>query len=103
MATPKDSAENVSPSSKIALNLAPVIDEKTIIESQAIKVVKVSGKNEVKGTWKMTNGGSKYTFTPEQPFEKNEQYQIIVSTKVKDKKGTPMAKAKNIRFKVGEV
>jgi hypothetical protein len=103
MATPKDSAENVSPSSKVILNFAPVIDEKTILQNQAIKVVKFSDKKEVKGTWKMTNGGSKYTFTPEQPFEKNEQYQVIVSTKVKDKAGTPMAKTRNIRFKVGEV
>ncbi len=39
----------------------------------------------------------------EQPLEKNEQYQVIVSKKVKDKTGTPMAKEKNIRFKVGEV
>ncbi len=63
MVTPKDSAENISPSSKIAINFAPVIDEKTIIENQAIKVLKVSDNKEVKGTWKMTNGGSKYTFS----------------------------------------
>lgn len=101
MATPKDSAENVSPSSKIILNFAPVIDEKTIMEGHAIKVLKVNDKKEVNGTWKVSNGASKFTFTPEKPLVKNEQYLVTVSTKVKDKVGTPLEKEKKIKFKVG--
>ena len=101
MATPKDSAKNVSLSSKIILNFAPVIDEKTIMEGHAIKVLKVNDKKEVNGTWKVSNGASKFTFTPEKPLVKNEQYLVTVSTKVKDKVGTPMEKEKKIKFKVG--
>ena len=103
MSFPKDSAENVSPSAKIVINFAPVIDEKTILENQAIKVVKASDNKEVKGTWKASNGASKFTFSPDQPWEKNEQYIVTVSKKVKDKVGTPMEKEKKIKFKVGEV
>ena len=101
MSIPKDSAENVSLSSKIVLHFAPVINEKTILENHAIEVVKMSDKKEVSGLWKVSNGASKFTFTSEKPLEPNQQYLVTVTTKVKDKAGNNMDREKEIKFQTG--
>jgi len=101
MVTPKDSAENVSPSSPISVYFAPVIDERTVLEDHAIKVIKAGENKEVKGSWKVFHGGTKFTFIPDRPFEKNEQYNISITGKIKDKRGISLEKVKNIRFKIG--
>jgi hypothetical protein len=100
MATPKDSAVNVNPSSKVILYFAPVIDEKTILEDHAIKVIKAADKKEIEGSWKVSKGASRFTFTPSKPLESNQQYLVTVTPKVKDKAGNKM-KEKHIRFTVG--
>jgi hypothetical protein len=97
---PRDSAENVSPSSGISVHFAPVIDEKTILENKGIRLVSLSDNTEVKGSWKASHGGTKFTFVPEQALKNSEQYKIIVSTKVRDKAGTRLDKEKIVQFKV---
>jgi hypothetical protein len=97
---PRDSAENVSPSSGISVHFAPVIDEKTILENKGIRLVSLSDNTEVKGSWKASHGGTKFTFVPEQALKNSEQYKIIVSTKVRDKAGTRLDREKIVQFKV---
>jgi hypothetical protein len=97
---PRDSADNVSPSSVISVYFAPVIDEKTILENNGIKLVSLSDNTSVKGVWKVSHGGTKFTFIPEQALKNSEQYKIIISTKVRDKAGIPLDKKKMVRFKV---
>ncbi len=103
IAAPRDSAENVNPAAEISVQFAPVIDEKTVLNENAVKVVKLNGNIEVKGSWKVSHGGTKFSFTPEQPLDKNELFQVMVTTVVKDKTGTPLDKARKFRFKTGEI
>ena len=96
---PRDSAENVSPVSEISVHFAPVIDAETINEQQAIKVIRISDNKEVKGNWKATRKDTKFNFIPEQPLGGKQEYKIIISRKVKDKVGTPLAKQREIKFR----
>jgi hypothetical protein len=102
IATPRDGAEKVDPASAIRVQFAPVIDEKTIVNGKAVKVLKVKDMQEVKGSWKVSHGGTKFTFKPEQELEKGAQYEIAVTKGVKDKAGTALEAVKNIRFKTAE-
>jgi Bacterial Ig-like domain len=52
------------------------------------------------GSWKASHGGTRYTFKPEKALNKNGQYSIIVTTKVKDKAGTPLDRKKIVQFRV---
>jgi len=97
---PRDSAENVSPDNEISVQFAPVIDEKTILETDGISVNKVKDNTKLSGSWKVSHGGTKFSFTPDQPLEKNESYYIHVSSKVKDKAGIRLDKEKHTVFKV---
>ncbi len=101
MVTPRDSAENVSPSSSVSVQFAPVIDEKTILEKEGIKLIGLSDNMEVKGSWVVSCGGTKFTFIPQKALNNNEQYKIIISTKVNDKAGTRLDKEKIVQFRVG--
>jgi hypothetical protein len=98
--SPPDSAENVSPSSLISVYFAPVIDEKTILENNGISLVSLSDSAPVKGSWKSSHGGTKFTFVPDQALKNNEQYKIIISAKVRDKAGTHLNQGKTVHFKV---
>ena len=97
---PRDSAENISPASAITIYFAPVIDEATILDNSGIRLVSVSDNTEVKGSWKVSHGGTKFTFFPEHTLKNSEQYKIIISTKVRDKAGTTLTKEKTSHFKV---
>ena len=97
---PRDSSENVSPSSVISVYFAPVIDEKTILEKNGIRLVSLSDNTPVRGIWKTSHGGTKFTFVPEQALKNSERYKIIISTKIRDKTGIPLDKGKMVCFKV---
>ena len=99
IATPRDGAENVSPSADIWVQFAPVIDEKTILAGKAIAVVKLGDNQEVKGSWKVSHGGTKFTFVPDQPLAKGGQYEVSVTKAVQDKVGTALEAVKQVRFK----
>lgn len=99
---PRDGAEAVKPADPIWVQFAPVIDEKTILTGKAVTVTKVDRAQEVKGAWKASHGGTKFTFTPDQPLAKGAQYEIYVSKAVKDKAGTSLAAEKKTRFTMAE-
>jgi hypothetical protein len=102
IAAPRDGAENVSPSADIWIQFAPVIDEKTILAGKAIKVVRLADNQEVKGSWKVSHGGTMFSFVPDQPLEKSKQYEVSVTKAVKDKAGTALEAVRQIRFKTAE-
>ena len=102
IATPRDGAEGVEPSAEIWVQFAPVIAEKTVVGGKGVQVVKVEGGQEVKGSWKVSHGGTMFSFIPDQPLEKGTQYEISVTTAVKDKAGIPLAAERKIRFKTAD-
>lgn len=101
LVTPRDSAENVSKVNEVSVQFAPVIDESTILKDKAIRLISVSDNKEVKGNWKISRGGTKFTFLPEQTLKNNEKYNIIVTTKIKDKAGNRFANEKKTAFRMG--
>jgi hypothetical protein len=100
--SPFDNKDNVPAASQISIQFAPVIDEKTIIEGNAVKIIRLKDKKQVRGTWKASHGGTKFTFTPEAALQNNEQYRILVTTRVKDQKGMKLDKEKSVLFKVAD-
>jgi hypothetical protein len=84
----------------ISIYFAPVIDEKTILEQNGIRLVSLSDNTPVRGIWKTSHGGTKFTFVPEQALKNSERYKIIISTKIRDKTGIPLDKGKMVCFKV---
>ena len=99
--SPFNNQEKVSPSSAISLQFAPVIDENSIHEKKGITIIRTNSNEEVAGSWKVSHGGTKFTFTPIKALQKDEQYKIKVTSQVKDKAGTILDKEKIIQFKVG--
>lgn len=102
--SPINNKKDVSPSSAISVQFAPVIDEETILGKKGISIIRTKDNKEINGSWKISHGGTKFTFIPEQPLHNNEQYKIMVMSKVKDKRGTKLDKEKTVLFKVaGEI
>jgi len=102
MTTPRDGAEGVAPATEIAVHFAPIIDERTIQEKHGIRVVGLSDKQEVKGTWRSTRKGTRFIFVPERALKANENYQIVITREVRDKAGTALEAARTIRFKTAQ-
>lgn len=98
--SPFNNKEDVSPSSAISVQFAPVIDEKSILEEKGIRIINSKSRKEVKGSWKVSHGGTKFTFTPEQPLNKDERYKVDITSDVKDKAGTRLDKEMIVQFKV---
>ncbi len=98
--SPFNNKKDVSPSSVISVQFAPVIDEKTILEKKGIRIICTKNNKDVNGKWKVSHGGSKFTFTPAQSLQKNEEYKINITTQVKDKAGTKLGKEMIAQFKV---
>jgi hypothetical protein len=97
---PHDKKEDVAANDQIYIHFAPVIDEKTVLENKAIRVVSLKDNKDVAGSWKASAHGTKFTFSASQPLNKNEQYKIVVTTRIKDKRGTAMDKESTYQFKV---
>ena len=102
VATPRDGAEGVNPSEAIWVQFAPVIDEKTILAGKGIGVVELGDNQEVKGSWKVSHGGTKFSFVPDQSLKKGRQYEVSVTKAVKDKAGTALEAVRKIRFMTAE-
>jgi hypothetical protein len=98
--SPRDNKKDVSPNAQIIIDLAPVIDDQSIIQEKGILIIRVKSNREVDGSWKISHGGTRFIFIPAQPLNINEQYSIIVTTKVKDKAGTHLDRKKTVQFKV---
>jgi hypothetical protein len=98
--SPRDNKEDVSPAAEISIDFAPVIDAQSIIVEKGILITNTKNNQEVAGSWKVSHGGTKFTFLPAQALNKNEHYNIIITTKVKDKAGTHLDKKKIVQFNV---
>jgi hypothetical protein len=98
--SPFNNKEDVADSSTISVQFAPVIDEKSILEKKGITIFRTKTNKEVKGRWNVSHGGTKFTFTPEQPLNKNEKYKVDITSHVKDKVGTMLDKEMIVQFKV---
>ena len=100
--TPFNNEQDVATSSAISVHFAPVIDEKTVVEKKGVKIIRLKDSKEIDGSWKVTNGGTRFTFTPARPLGKNEQYEILVNDKVKDNQGTKLENKRTVVFTTGE-
>ncbi|NLX58474.1 MAG: hypothetical protein GXY74_05230 [Phycisphaerae bacterium] len=99
IASPRDGAENVDPSAPIWVQFAPVIDETTVLDGKGIRVTSAGSAAEVKGTWKASHGGTKFTFVPEAPLAGATPYEVSVTGAVRDKAGNALQAVRTIRFK----
>ena len=100
VASPRDQEQNVWPTRHLYVHFAPVIDEKTILEKDGIRVMRLKEKKQIKGKWKISHGGTRFTFIPDEPLEKNERYQIVITSKVRDKAGTRLKNGRTVQFQV---
>src|SRR5260221_8286421 len=91
---PFENKKDISSSSTISVQFAPVIDEKSILEKKGISIVDTKTNQSIAGSWKVSRGGTNFTFTPEQPLVKNEQYTINVTSGVIDKAGRKLENQK---------
>jgi hypothetical protein len=98
--SPRDNKEDVSPAAEISIDFAPVIDAQSITQEKGIRIIRIKNNQEVEGSWKVSHHGTKYTFIPAQALNKDEQYSIIVTTKVKDRAGTHLDHKKTVHFRV---
>ena len=92
--------QDVSPAAEISIDFAPVIDAQSIIRGKGILITNTKNNQEVDGNWKVSHGGTEFTFLPARALNKNEHYNIIITTKVKDKAGTHLDKKKIVQFNV---
>jgi hypothetical protein len=100
--SPRDGKADVSATQEIFVHFAPAMDEKAILEKNAIRVSRVSDKKAVKGQWKVSHGGTRFTFTPQEPLDDHAEFQVTVTSKVEDRAGTRLDKEKSVRFRVSE-
>lgn len=100
LVSPRDQRQDVSPDETISVHFAPVIDEKSIIEEKGIKIINLNDNRSVSGKWKVTHGGTKFSFIPNEPLINNTSYRITVTRTVRDKAGTRLDKEKHIQFKM---
>jgi hypothetical protein len=98
--SPFHNKEDVSPTEAISVQFAPVIDEKTVLENNAVRILSAKESKVVRGSWKVSHGGTKFWFTPENPLARGEQYKILITSKVKDKRGINLQDEKTVVFRV---
>ena len=98
--SPRHQREDVLPSEDISVHFAPVIDEKTILQKKGIRIIQSGSKEDVSGNWKISHGGTKFTFTPDNPLNAGEEYIVSVTSKIRDQAGTKLKNEKTARFKV---
>lgn len=100
LVSPHDQQPDVRTDEKVSIHFAPVIDAKTIVDKDGVRIRALKTQNEVKGKWTVSHGGTKFTFTPGEPLDPNDEYEIKITTRVKDLSGTRLEKQKVTRFKV---
>jgi hypothetical protein len=99
---PRDQAADVRPSESISIHFAPVTDKESVVDGHGVKIVHLDSGSPVYGSWSSSRGGSRFTFTPSEALLEGEQYEILVSTRVKDLAGTPLDAARTAKFTVGK-
>ena len=97
---PRDSSVNISPATEISVNFAPVIDGKTILDGNGIKIFRVQDNSLVSGSWKVSHKGTKYSFIPDKPLKSGNGYRIVISPWIRDRAGTPLGREVTCHFQV---
>ena len=92
--------KNVLPGEHLYVHFAPVIDERTVLEKGGITITRLKDKKQVNGQWKVSHGGTRFTFLPDEPLQENERYEIAITSKIKDKAGTRLENKKTVQFEV---
>ena len=100
--TPRNEKTNVSIYEPISVHFAPVMDKKSITDVEGVKVIRLKDNAKINGSWKISNGGTKFTFIPGQQLKENERYKVIVTTGVKDKAGNFLDKEVISEFTIGK-
>ena len=100
--TPRNEKENVSIYEPTSIHFTPVMDKNSITDGKGIKVIRLKDNAEIKGSWKISNGGTKYTFIPKQQLKENEHYKVIVTTNVKDIAGNSLDEEVISSFTIGK-
>jgi len=98
--SPHDEQVDVPATATIVIDFAPVIRSVDITAKNAIRIFRMKDNSGVEGTWKVSHGGTRYTFTPGQALFRNEMYSVLISTRVNNIAGTPLEMEKTIHFKV---
>ena len=98
--SPFENKSNVSPSDAISVQFAPVIDKKTVLDNKGITISYTNNNKVIRGNWKVSHGGTKFTFVPDQPLKKGASYTINVTTHIKDTRGIKLDKEKIVNFKL---
>jgi hypothetical protein len=98
--SPRNHQQDVSPDAAITLDFAPLIDNLSIIQDSGVRIIRVKDNTEVEGNWKPSHGGSRFAFVPSKSLNRNEQYNILITNKVKDRAGTNLTLEKTVHFKV---
>lgn len=97
---PFNEQKEVPSTAGISVQFAPVIDEKTVMQNKGVDVIRKKTGKSINGSWKVSHGGTKFTFTPSEPLQKNEEYEILVSSKIKDKRGIRLESERTVVFSV---
>lgn len=98
--SPRDAQQDVSPTQALYVHFAPVIDERTVLEKNGIRIIRLKDNKEIDGDWKVSHGGTRFTYVPHAPLEENQQYEIAITSKIRNKAGTKLKDEKAVRFEV---
>lgn len=91
----------ISPYSPITVRFLTEFSEDEI--NAKVKIVKLSDGSSVKGVWTASMQNTSFSFTPETPLEKDEEYEISVPDDLTSLNGNSPSAAKTRKFKVTNV
>jgi len=97
---PRNKRTDVTAEDRLFVHFAPVIDPVSILEQKGVEVLEGAGRTPVRGSWKISHGGTRFTFLPEKPLTSGAEYEIAVTERVRDKAGTHLKEEKSVRFTV---
>lgn len=99
---PRDQRTDVAADDRLFVHFAPVIDPASVLEQKGVEVVQAGDRGPVRGSWKVSHGGTRFTFVPEKPLTPGAQYEIAVTSRVRDKAGTQLQEQKSVRFTMAQ-
>jgi hypothetical protein len=98
LVSPFDQQHDIPVSTPIYVHFAPVIDQESVLKNDGIKVVRAKDGRKLEGQWKVSHGGTRFTFTPAKPLDHHEKYRIVITRKIKDRQGTQLEREKVVAF-----
>ncbi len=89
-------------SDNISLHFAPVMDVKSVTDGNGVKIIRFQDNKQVSGKWEILRNGTFFNFTPDEKFSENENYRVVITTKVKNERGIGLKKEKVVEFTVAK-